>query len=306
MDLENNNIKSKKEFDQFVTSLSENPNNLENLLDYFYSEYLEIKATFDLFMEIYNETELNDEIEFILRELIFKFYTSYNTIESIGNTKTRIYGNRQILDDNSIAAILRIMLEIKLKIVFIFENLIENYNTTKFRFYIWKYCDLKNSQNHLINYEKIENHDQELTEIYSFIKAHDEFKKLSKESIKSIKKGNWAKFHNGFLYPNSVANNSILASFWYSHFSTFIHTTFTSLKNRKILIREKSSSENMKIYYGMASFIGKEILVFLNSIKNETLIKTNLTYKLNLDDKFKIWNHEIENNRIFESELREN
>lgn len=111
-------IKSKKELDEFITSLTENPNNLDDLLDYFHSEYLEIKTTFTFFMEIYSEIELEDEIENHLRELVFKFYLSYNTINLIGNFKTQIYGNKLTLDDNSIAAILRIMLEIKLKIFY--------------------------------------------------------------------------------------------------------------------------------------------------------------------------------------------
>ncbi|EMY71957.1 hypothetical protein [Leptospira vanthielii] len=254
-------------------------------------------------MEIYYEIELNDDRN-LLRELVLKFYTSYNTINLIGNFKTKVFGNRLVLDDNSIGAILRIMLEIKL-IVFIFENFNNNNKITKFRFYILKYCDIKNSQNNLINYKNNEIHDQQLTEIYALIKSNDEYKTLSKESINAIKKGNWAKFHNGFLFPNSNVNNSIIASFWYSHFSTFIHTTFTSLNFKNFLLNEKSRHENKLIYFGMASFIGKEILILLDSIKNEALIKTNYDYNLNLNEKFEIWNQEIENNKIFESELRE-
>lgn len=56
----------------------------------------------------------------------------------------------------------------------------------------------------------------------------------------------------------------------------------------------------------MASFLGKEILILLNLIKNQALDKTNSMYNLNLIDKFKIWNLEIQNNKIFESELNDN
>ncbi|TGL01902.1 hypothetical protein EHQ43_18540 [Leptospira bouyouniensis] len=299
-------IKSKKELDEFITSLTENPNNLDDLLDYFHNEYLEIKTTFTFFMEIYSEIELEDEIENHLRELVFKFYLSYNTINLIGNFKTQIYGNKLTLDDNSIAAILRIMLEIKLKIFFIFENLNNNINITQFRFNIWKYCDIKSSKKQLINFKQEKIQDENLEKIYSLIKSNVEYQKISRESKIAIKKGNWAKFHNGFLFPNSKANLSILASFWYSHFSNFIHTSFTSLNFKNNFISEKSRHQNKLIYYGMASFLGKEILILLNLIKNQALDKTNSMYNLNLIDKFKIWNLEIQNNKIFESELNDN
>ncbi|EMY60065.1 hypothetical protein [Leptospira terpstrae] len=300
MNKEDYSIKSHKELGEFVESLKKNPQNYDKLLDFSHREYLEIKSIFDLLMQIYNEFDITNEMDLALKKLISRFYLSYNTINLIGNFKTKIYNNTLKLDDFSIAAILRIMLEIEIKTTFIFSHNITDPNKTAFKFNIWKYCDLKSNSYKLIGLESSELSIENLNNILLYITSNSEYNNLSKESKNAIERGNWSKFHSGFLYPNSEANQSIVTSFWYMHFSTFIHTSYNSIE---AIESEKSSLENMLIYFGLASYIGKKILILLNSIENKALINTNSIYSLHLEEKFTEWNKEFEDIRIFDSDL---
>lgn len=300
------NINNKRKLKEFIESLKKNPEKLNSLYAHFISDFIEIKYLLDSIMDVYLNKDEKKEILYTLKQLVFQFYVQYNTINLIGNLKTNILDNRLYLDDNSIGAVLRILFELQLKIKFIFSDLKTNYNRTKFRYYVWKYCDQKSSEKDLIFYDNDQKDINKIEKLYQKIKRLKEYKNISNSEIKSIEKANWSNFHQGFLYPNSKLNRSIFNSFWYEYFSTIIHSNYSKLPNVRKYYHERPRIDNMRIYFGIASFLGKEVISLLSNLNINAIKEADIDYRLNLEEKIEIWKRDSNNIDTFEKSLVKN
>jgi hypothetical protein len=199
------------------------------------------------------------------------------------------------------------MIEIVIVMRFIYGTRNSDNQLSRFRFNVWKYCDLIYNQNSIRRqnpFLKRSTANETFDDLLSTLESSPAYAALAPARRKAISQGNWPRFQGNLLNLAKELRFSELFTYSYSILSAHIHSSYHSLTEAMRFSGSELRFQNYKFHLGIAGLAAKELFVLLYEIENPLVMATNQSHNSELIDKIHSWIEEKQDILRLENELR--